>query len=280
MAIRTKKSTEAQIKQIAERTKGMTEFIVKVDMNLDAPYLCSGVIMNYKKGDKQVPIIVTNLKEYSKFFTVDQLEKIKEAIERADKDSLKDINAVCPTAMISPVFDDISVAMLMNPQSGSQLMAMFLYGAFMASPVSRLRGTKTDIRNLAARTHVYFNRYPAGADAGTTIKMVSTNQIPHLVKHMTSNDVLQLVCLNESTNDITVSMKNDRGAINKIVVEPSLVNFVDDAIDERSATATSFFDMIVIFERLEKESEKAQQKLMDDLAAAKEKNKKLKAKLK
>ena len=279
MAIRSKKSTVAKIQEVAEKTKGMTEFVVKVNMGLDAPYLCSGVIINFQKGEKQVPIIVVNLAEYSKFFTADQLIKIKEAIERADKDSLKDINNVCPTAAIAPVFDDVNVTMLMDPMSGSQLMALFMYGIFMQSRTSRLHGSKVDIRNFASRVQVYFNRFPAGVGAGTTIKMVSNNQIPHIVKLMKKDDVVTLYSLNDASKDITVSMKAENGAVSKIVVEPQLIDFVDPDMDRKSQIASSFFDMVVIFERLEKESEDMQKKFLGELAAAKEKNKKLKAKL-
>ena len=280
MAIKTKKSAASQVKDIAERTKGMVEFVFKVDMNLDAPFLCSGAIINFQKCDKQVPVIITNLKEYSKFFTVDQLEGLKGAIERSDKNSFKDIRDICPNAIVSPVFDDVTMSMLMNPQSGAQLMAMFMYEAFITSPNSRLCGSKLDIRNFASRVHVYFNRYPAGVGAGTTIKMVTVRQIPHLVNLMKSSDVAQLVCLNEATQDITVSMTSETGSVNKIVVEPALIGFVDDEMNDRSKIATSFFDMIVIFERLRNESEDAKKKFDEAISKEKEKNKKLKDKLK
>ena len=278
MAIHGKKSTVNQVKQLAERAKGMFEFVIKIDMNLDSPYLCSGAIINVQKGDTLVPVIVVNQKEYSSFFSIDQLEQIRDAIGRDDKNTRDDIAKVCPSAVVSAVFEGVTPAMLMNPDSGAQIMAMFMYEAFMTGHYSRLRGTKVDIRNLAARAHVYFNMYPAGSGAGTTIRMVSTSQIPHLVHLMKSEDTVQLVSLNETTKDVTVSMKSDKGVVNKIVVDPDLINFVDSGIDKSSMTATSFFDMIVLFEKLKDQLTASEKKHSEEVTSLKSKIKDLKKK--
>ena len=279
MAIHGKKSAVAKVQQLAERSKGMVEFVIKVDMNLDSPYLCSGAIINVDQGSGTLlPIIVVNMKEYSPFFSIEQLEQIRDAIGRNDKNTKDDIAKVCPSAVVSTVLEGVTTAMLMNPDSGAQLIAMFMYEAFMTGAFSRLRGSKVDIRNLAARTHVYFNQYPAGSGAGTTIKMVSTSQIPHVVTFMKSSDVLQLVCLNEATKDITVSMKNSDGAINKIVVEPDLINFLDESIDKKSRIATSFFDLIVLFEKLRNQIDSSEKKHNEEIASLKNKLKDLKKK--
>ena len=278
MAIHGKKSTVNQVKQLAERAKGMFEFVIKIDMNLDSPYLCSGAIINVQKGDTLMPVIVVNQKEYSSFFSIDQLEQIRDAIGRDDKNTRDDIAKICPSAVVSAVFEGVTPAMLMNPDSGAQIMAMFMYEAFMTGHYSRLRGTKVDIRNLAARAHVYFNMYPAGSGAGTTIRMVSTSQIPHLVHLMKSDDTVQLVSLNETTKDVTVSMKSDKGVVNKIVVEPDLINFVDSGIDKSSMTATSFFDMIVLFEKLKDQLTASEKKHSEEVTSLKSKIKDLKKK--
>jgi hypothetical protein len=278
MAIHNKKNTVDQAKQLLERSKGMYEFVVKIDMNLDAPYLCSGAVINIDRGGIPVPVIIVNQKEYSSFFTIDQLELIRDALIRNDASTSSDIGKVCPTAVASGVFEGVTINMLMDPNSGSQLMSMYMFAAFMTGSASRLRGSKVDIRNLAARTHVYFNTLPAGSGAGTNIKMVSSNQIPHAIDYINPSSVLQLVCLNESTKDITVSMRNPDGSTNKLVVEPDIVSFTDPDVNDKSMTAASFFDMIVLFEKIRSDSDAAKKQHESEIATLKAKIKGLKKK--
>ena len=236
------------IKQKAELTKDIIEFVMRVDMNLSEPILNSGIIIPVEKKGVITPIIVVNHLNRSPFFTQQQCLDIKAALERDNSKTLRDIALICPTASVNPCFPGLPIKMLQDPIFGSALIGLFTFISFNTSTVSRVAGTKTDVRNFAARTKVYYNSYPAGLGLGTTIKMIPTNVIPHL-----ANGDVTFFEFEPGSGRMVVFNKSAGGGTGiKTTVAPDLIEFYDykDELAERSRVVNGAFDLMVIYEGL------------------------------
>ena len=230
---------------LAQKTKGITEFVVEIDLGFEAPILNTGIVVTVKDKDVTTPYIILNRLEKQPFFTAEQCVKINEAMQRNDSKTIRDIGIVCPTASVIPCLPGLPLSMLFDPVQGSILMGMFMFTDYMTSPLSRLRGSKTDVRYMASNTHVYFNKFPAGIGIGTTIDVVQCHFIPHLADKIYS----KFNNFEPGTGRPTIVIEQDGHRIN-VATDPKFIMFKNPNTDAASRISTNVFDLMVLFEKL------------------------------
>ena len=240
-----KQAIVSAAEKMAQRTRNIHEFVVQVDMGFDAPMINTGIVVLQNVSNVVTPYIILNRLEKQPFFTAQQCIDIEAAINRNNAKTIKDIASICPTASVIPCFPGLPITMLKDPIQGSALMGMFMFADYMSSPLSRLAGSKTDVRYMAANTHVYFNDFPAGLGIGTTIDVVQCHIIPHLANKVYS----KFFGFEAGTSRPIIATEQDGHRIN-IATDPKFLSFKNLATDESSHIATNVFDLMVLFEKL------------------------------
>lgn len=176
-----KKETLKKLQMLADMTKGMVEFVIKIDMCLDAPIVNTGCVIPINDGENEQLWLVVNMEEFGEFLTAKQLLQIKQAIVKGGKKMAEHVKAACPTAVCVPCVPAVTMDMIKTRDTGEIVMAIHLMDAYLKNQHNRLRGQEINYCHFASRCHVYFNTYPAGLKAGTSIVMAGNKFTPHMI---------------------------------------------------------------------------------------------------
>lgn len=176
-----KKEAIKKLQALSDMTKGCAEFVIKIDMCLDAPIVNTGCVIPINDGENEQLWIVINMEEFGEFLTAKQILQIKNAIMKGGKKLLDNVKAACPTAVCVPCVPAVTMDMLKTRDTGEVLLAVHVMDAYLKNQHNRLRGQEINYCHFASRCHVYFNSYPAGLKAGTSIIIAGNKFTPHML---------------------------------------------------------------------------------------------------
>ena len=176
-----KKEAVKRLRVLADLTKGMAEFVVKIDMCLDAPIVNTGCVIPINDGENEQLWIVVNMEEFGEFLTAKQLLQIKQAIMKGGKKMADHVKSACPTAVCVPCVPSVTMDMIQTRDTGEIILAIHVMDAYLKNLHNRLHGQDINYCHFASRCHVYFNTYPAGLKAGTSIIMAGNKFTPHML---------------------------------------------------------------------------------------------------
>lgn len=227
------------LKKKAALTEGMAEFVIKIDMNLDAPIVNTGCIIPINMGQYTQLWAVVNMEEFGSFIPAEGLKGIKDALESKSKKAIDKINKICPTAVCMPFVPAVSMDMLKTPEIGDLIMAVHLMNGYLKNKYNRLCGCEINYCHFAARCHVYFNGYPAGLGAGTDIMMAGNKFTPHLITKLKPDNQVFLVDFIPKRREMTLVT----GSKQQFVARPESFAFPESTqlkMSEMAATLTQF----------------------------------------
>ena len=230
----------SELKRKTNLTQGFAEFVIKIDMNLDAPIVNTGCVMPVTDSDGITRLwAVINMEEFGSFIDADGLATIQSALTQNNRKSAEKIAKVCPTAVCAPFLQAISLEMLKQNQTGTIIMAIHLMDAYLKNPHNRLRGQDINYCHFASRCHIYFNNYPAGLKAGTTISMAGNKFTPHLIPILDPKNKVYLYDLIPKRRELKL-LTGDR---KQFIARTEAFTFPEDhyiRLSEMTATVTQF----------------------------------------
>ena len=235
-----------KLKQAAGLTVGMKEFVITINMCLDAPIVNTGCVIPVNMGSYKQLWIVVNMEEYGEFLTADQLSKIQALLTKGTPKALNDIAKVCPTVVCAPCDPVVSMDMLLTPTTGSLMMGLFLLNAYLKNPHNRLKGQDINYCHFASRCRIYFNKYPAGLKAGTSIEMAGNKFTPHKLAQLKPENKVYLMDFVPKRRELALITGGKRVFQGR----PESFCFPEDhylKLSEMAATVTEF---VAVYEKL------------------------------
>lgn len=237
--------TLVDLRKKAAMTAGCREFVIKIDMNLDAPIVNAGCVIPVNNGSYTQLWIVVNMEEFGPFLDAEQISKIKLCLEKNTKKSLTDIAKICPTAVCSPCVPVVTMEMLKTNITGNLLMGVTLMDAYLKNPHNRLRGQDINYCHFASRCHIYFNNYPAGLKAGTTISMAGNKFTPHKIPLLADANKAYLMDLIPKRRELQLVT----GTKQVFIAKPETFCFPEEHYLRLSEMAATVTDFLAIYER-------------------------------
>lgn len=254
--------TDAEIKEKSKLCKGVTEFVMTIDRPFDKPILHTGALVNCMDIGTSISFgnyFFMNTFRFGPFINIDTIDEIRTAIIRSKMEKndkiLQSVMHNHPNITIVNVDKAITADMIRNPETGSYVVAINLFGVF-----KKYFGDKIDYRNFASRVHVRCTNTLAGLGTAKAIPLIRMNVAPHLVSAAADDNRYVLVDFVPERHELLVAKASNLLG-DPISVDSAEFIFEDEKYSRGSAITENIVKMFGLYEAIQGENVKLMKRI-------------------